>query len=154
MSISSTLLCAALTTDVQAHTRVATSTRTASVTTEAIGRPVHTLPQRLRAASGVTQLSNIPGSPESGLMRVRPSSKAPMGLPVAQPRGSLCGVVASFQGIQYASQAYWGEIDPVSGKVENMFNGSYLADTQNYDIQGGAIRNGILYIADILTSIV
>ncbi|MDE6668555.1 MAG: choice-of-anchor J domain-containing protein [Muribaculaceae bacterium] len=153
-SLSSTLLCASLTTDVQAHSRAATSARNASVTTEALGRPVHTLPQRLRAASGVTQLSNIPGSPESGLMRVRPASKAPMGLPVAQPRGSLCGVVASFRGIQSASQSYWGEIDPVSGKVENMFSGSYLADIQNYDIQGGAIRNGILYIADVLTSIV
>lgn len=153
-SLSSTLLCAALTTDVQAHTRVATSARTASVTTEALGRPVHTLPQRLRAASGVTQLSNIPGSPENGLMRVRPSSKAPMGLPAAQPRGSLCGVVASFRGIQSGSQSYWGEIDPVSGKVDNMFSGSYLANTQNFDIQGGAIRDGILYIADILTSIV
>ncbi len=153
-SLSSVLLCAIPSTSAQAHTRVAGSNRTVSVTTETAGRPIHTLPQRLRAASGVTQLSNIPGSPETGLMRVRPASKAPMGLPAAEPRGSICGVVASFRGIQSASQAYWGEINPATGRVINMFNGSYLADPQNFDIQGGAIRDGILYIADVLTSIV
>lgn len=153
-SIGSALLCAVPATEAQAYTRTATSSPVTSVSSEVPGRPLHTLPQRIRAASGVTQLSNIKGSPESGLMRVHHAKKAPMGLPAAEPRGSLYGVVASFQGIQSSSQSYWGEINPASGQVVNIFSGSFLANSQDFDIQGGAIRDGILYIADILTSIV
>lgn len=73
---------------------------------------------------------------------------APAALPAAQPRGTFQGVVASFQGIMTKDQHYFADIDAVTGEVSPIFYRSNLASAYDYDIQGGAIRDGILYVPE------
>lgn len=69
----------------------------------------------------------------------------PKGLRPSGPRGTLYGNVASFTGIVNVDQAYWGEINTSTGEVTPIFNGADLMNPTDYDIQTGAVRDGILY---------
>lgn len=64
-----------------------------------------------------------------------------------EPRGSLYGVVSSFKGIVSTDQGFWGRIDTKTGAVDRIYSGSvYMNGAQDYDFQGGAVRDNILYI--------
>ena len=71
--------------------------------------------------------------------------KEPRRIHASGPRGTLYGNVASFTGIVTIDQAYWGEINTSTGEVTPIYSGSDLMNPQDYDIQTGAVRDGILY---------
>ncbi len=73
---------------------------------------------------------------------VRPVSRR---LLTQNPRGHLYGTVVYYEDMELYSQAYWGEIDPVTGVITPIWYGSDLINGQDSDVQSGAVRDGILY---------
>lgn len=86
-----------------------------------------------------------------GRMRVSHASSvakvknAPSRILADAPRGNLYGTVVSYKDMMTYDQAYWGKIDPKTGVVSRIFSGADLINGQDYDIQSGAVRDGILY---------
>lgn len=79
--------------------------------------------------------------------RVERSSAAsrPMTRSAAAPRGHLFGAVGSYQDMEYFREAFWGEIDMATGSVSNIYSGTAYINGNDYDLQGGVVRNNIYY---------
>lgn len=65
------------------------------------------------------------------------------------PRGHIYGGVVSFDGIMTTDQGYWGYVDNQTGDVTPVWNGSEYGATMDYDLQSGAVCDGILYVPAI-----
>lgn len=61
------------------------------------------------------------------------------------PRGHLFGAVGSFQDMEYFRQAFWGEIDMATGSVSSIYSGDEYINGNDYDLQGGVVRDNIYY---------
>lgn len=109
-------------------------------------------PSSLRAIAGSTQRL-LPPLPDGGLNTVKSSPSRALRLPAETPRGDLYGIVGSFQGMEYYSQAYLGHIDPAAASIKKLFSGSHFINGQDFDLQGSAVKDGILYICDIIESL-
>lgn len=85
-----------------------------------------------------------------GMVTLPQRRKAPdyMTRSASNPRGTFYGVVPRYNGMQYAQEAFLGYIDPKEGELEEIyFGGVYSPYTgDDYQLQTGAVRNGILYI--------
>ncbi len=83
-----------------------------------------------------------PAATPANPLKVR---KTPRSIHASGPRGTLYGNVASFTGIVTIDEAYWGQINTTTGQVTPIYRGSDLMNPTDYDIQTGAVRDGILY---------
>lgn len=63
------------------------------------------------------------------------------------PRGTFFGNVVSFSDMVYYDQAYWGQLDAKTGFVTPIYYGHayYSGASTDYQLQGGAVRDGIFY---------
>ncbi len=80
-----------------------------------------------------------------GNANVKNAARAPKRLLTPDPRGNLLAGVVSFQGIQSYDQGYWGSINLTDGTITPIYSGPQFGAGQDYDIQTGAVRDGILY---------
>lgn len=62
------------------------------------------------------------------------------------PTGTIYGVIPNYMGIEDYNQAFWGSINPADGVVSPIFRGHVYANDDDYQLQSGAVRDGILYI--------
>lgn len=94
----------------------------------------------------------------SGVRRIHPAAQregAPRHetparrIPTAKPRGTMMAGVTSYSGIQMITDGYLGRLDGATGKVTKLFSGAAYGAGQDYDLQSGAERDGILYIPKV-----
>lgn len=94
----------------------------------------------------------VTGTPTRGIARMKREgrspaavARAPKRIMTASPRGHLYGTVTAYSSMTLFEEAYWGEINPETGAVTRLFNGSDLINGNDYYMQSGAVRDGILY---------
>ncbi len=154
--LAATLLCGGIMT--AAHTRIPVNGSQSNATVRT-GQLKGQLPARRNAGAqeGSSSRSRVlptgagryrlaPDAPaatsETNPLKIR---RTPRSMHASGPRGHLYGNVASFSGIVNIDQAYWGEINPSTGVITPIYRGADLTNPQDYDIQTGAVRDGILY---------
>lgn len=79
---------------------------------------------------------------------------APATRSAEEPRGNLYTVVPQFNGGTGYPDAFWGKIDMATGQVTRIHKGSVYCNNEDYDLQGGCVANGILYIPQYLQDMV
>lgn len=103
---------------------------------------------RHRAERGTRQLNSLHAE-RSGLLdlrRYKPmKERAASTRSMTNPRGHFIGAVGSYAAMEYFNQAFLGTIDAKTGHVESLFTSGALLNGNDYDIQGGFVRNGIYY---------
>lgn len=101
-----------------------------------------------RAERGTKQLSGLFGA-RDGFMTIRHQAESPKTRSIEAPRGHFIGAVGDYEGMTDARQAFLGTVDGATGHVERLFSSSALINGNDYDFQGGAIRDGIYYTTAI-----
>lgn len=104
---------------------------------------------KMRARRGTEQMGRIKGV-RSGLTDMtklhsadRPGYSTTRSM--KNPRGHFVGNVGSFASMETFGQAFFGSIDAKTGEVTNLFQSAALINGNDYDVQGGFIRDNIFY---------
>lgn len=97
-----------------------------------------------RAESGNKQLNGLFSS-RDGLLTIRHQADFSNTRSIESPRGHFIGAVGDYGGMNDMRQAFMGTIDAATGHVERLFSTSAIINGNDYDFQGGAIRDGIYY---------
>lgn len=102
---------------------------------------------------GGDRLVTISGQPN---VNARPSAATRS---IEEPRGNiyaLCPTGRENAGFHSYADAFWGKIDIANGNVTRIFNGRNYAQNSEteYDLQSGAVKDGILYIPDYTQNMV
>lgn len=101
-----------------------------------------------RARRGAQQLNGLRGvrSGELDLSQYRPlKERKAYTRSMTDPRGHFIGGVGSYSEMERFDQAFIGYIDAKTGNVESLMTSSAICNGNDYDLQGGFLRNGIYY---------
>lgn len=86
----------------------------------------------------------------SGIKTLRPTANVEMRAAgpqkISSLKASLYGVCSAFKGLEWKDQCFWASIDVNDGIYNKLYSGPhyYSNDSQ---LQGGAVRDGVLYIS-------
>lgn len=73
---------------------------------------------------------------------------APMLKSPSAPRGEFYVVVPAYDEIGDYSRAFYGTLQPSNGEISPIHYGNVFTNGDDYYVQGGAVRRGILYIPE------
>lgn len=103
--------------------------------------------QQVRSKRGSQQLNGIRGvrSGMTDLKKLRPAYTTGSTRSIAEPRGHFIGAVGSYAAMETFDQAFLAQIDVKTGSISPLFTSAGLLNGNDYDIQGGCVRDGIYY---------
>lgn len=83
---------------------------------------------------------------ENGEVKAIPQRPQSIMRSATDPKGRFLAVVPSHTGASGYNNAYLGSLDPVSGRLTPLFYGTQFSNGEDYFLETGAVRDGLLYI--------